>query len=106
MGYQIGQFVTGEGAWFVLTVSICARCGFGTAWFMITNFTHSHWWNEILASDSYRSFGGVVTLVMSILLGGRHRWKEMHDAAEEVLAQGLFKKTGDAETKMDKHHKK
>jgi hypothetical protein len=30
----------------------------------------------------------------------------VHDAAEEVLALGLFKKTGDAETKMDKHHKK
>jgi hypothetical protein len=132
--YQIGQFFTGEGAWFVLSVSVCARCGYGTAWFMITNFTHSHWWNEILASDSYRAFGGFVTLVMSILLGGRHRWNEMlfhdlhhafpnkvgtmsqrgrfhgwkkvHDAAEEVLALGLFKKTGDAETKMDKAHKK
>jgi len=132
--YQIGQFFTGEGAWFVLSVSICARCGFGTAWFMITNFTHSHWWNEILASDSYRTFGGAVTLVMSIVLGGRHRWNEMlfhdlhhafpnkvgtmsqrgrfhgwkkvHDAAEEVLSLGLFKKTGDAETKMEKHHKK
>jgi hypothetical protein len=46
--YQIGQFFTGEGAWFVLSVSVCARCGYGTAWFMITNFTHSHWWNEIL----------------------------------------------------------
>jgi hypothetical protein len=132
--YQIGSFFTREGAWFVLSVSICARCGYGTAWFMITNFTHSHWWNEVLASDSYRSFGGFVTLVMSIVLGGRHRWNEMlfhdlhhafpnkvgtmsqrgrfhgwkkvHDAAEEVLTFGLFKKTGDAETKMEKHHKK
>merc|ERR1712151_400225 len=79
--YQLGQFVTGEGAWFVLSVSCCARIGYGAAWFMITNFTHSHWWNEKLANDIGRGNGGVRGLIMSIILGGRHRWNEMlfHD---------------------------
>merc|ERR1719293_610161 len=132
--YQLGQLVIGEGAWFVLSVSCCARVGYGASWFMITNFTHSHWWNELLANDTGRSSSGCVAFFMSLVLGGRHRWNEMlfhdlhhafpnrvgtlsqrgrfhgwykvHEAAHEVIALGLFKKNGDAETKMEKVQRK
>merc|ERR1719182_293396 len=132
--YALGQLVLGEGFWFMLSVSCCARCGYGSAWFMITNFTHSHWWNEILGGDFIRANGGCFGFIMSCILGGKHRWNEMlfhdlhhafpnkvgtlsqrgrfhgwekvHDAADEVLALGLFKKTGDAETKMEKAQKR
>merc|ERR1711933_459699 len=132
--YQLGQLVIGEGAWFVLSVSCCARVGYGASWFMITNFTHSHWWSELLAEDAGRSSSGCGAFIMSVMLGGRHRWNEMlfhdlhhafpnrvgtlsqrgrfhgwkkvHDAAEEVILRdgGLFKQNGDAETKMQKMH--
>jgi len=132
--YGLGQLILGEGLWFMLSVSCCARCGYGTAWFMVTNFTHSHWWNEVMAADKFRTNGGCIGFIMSALLGGRHRWNVMlfhdlhhafpnkvgtlsqrgrfhgwekvHDAAEEVIALGLFKKNGDAETKMEKNQKK
>merc|ERR1712226_512977 len=89
-----------------------------------------HWWNELLAEDAGRSSSGCGAFIMSVILGGRHRWNEMlfhdlhhafpnrvgtmsqrgrfhgwykvHEAAHEVIAQGLFKKNGDAETKMEK----
>merc|ERR1711971_252444 len=132
--YLFGSLTVGEGFWFMLSVSVAARCGFGSAWLMITNFTHSHWWNELLAGDTIRTNGGCFGFVMSVILGGRHRWNEMlfhdlhhafpnkvgtlsqrgrfhgwekvHDAAAEVLDLGLFKKNGDAETKMEKNQKK
>jgi hypothetical protein len=134
--YTYGNMMMGDGWWFVLTVTIAARCGYGTAWFFVTNFTHSHWWNELLGSGKVRTNGGFGGCVMSIILGGRHRWNEMlfhdlhhafpnkvgtlsqrgrfhgwrkvHDAAEEVILRdgGLFKQNGDAETKMQKMHAK
>jgi hypothetical protein len=132
--HTYGHFVMGDGWWFLLTVSIAARCGYGSAWFFVTNFTHSHWWNELLGTGKVRTNGGLHGCIMSILLGGRHRWNEMlfhdlhhafpnkvgtlsqrgrfhgwkkvHDAAEEVILRdgGLFKHNGDADTKMQKLH--
>jgi hypothetical protein len=122
-----------EGWRFMLTVSICARCGFSAAWMFITNFTHSHPWNHFLAKDPERTWP-VLHDVMAFVLGGKHRWNEMlfhdlhhafpnavgtlsqrgrfhgwqkvHDAAVEVLARGLWKANGDEETEMQKTQRK
>merc|ERR1719393_601304 len=99
----------------------------------ITNFTHSLPWNQFLAKDPARNFKTLHT-VMAFLLGGKHRWNEMlfHDvhhafpnavgtmsqrgrfhgyeavmhAATEVLDNGLFKKNGDEQTKMQKNDRR
>jgi len=122
-----------EGWRFMLTVSVCARCGFSAAWMFITNFTHSHPWNHFLAKDPERTWP-VLHDVMAFVLGGKHRWNEMlfhdlhhafpnavgtlsqrgrfhgwrkvHDAAVEVLARGLWKANGDEETEMQKTQRK
>merc|ERR1712203_343692 len=44
-----------EGWSFVLPVSCATRAGFSAAWVFITNFNHSHWWNEFLATDPDRT---------------------------------------------------
>merc|ERR1719401_575001 len=121
-----------EGWQFVLMVSTFSRAGFSAAWTFITNFNHSHWWNEFLATDPDRTWPKVHAM-MAFLLGGRHRWNEMlfhdvhhmcpgrigamsqrgrfhgwekvHDACVEILSRGLWK-SDDAETVMEKHQKK
>jgi hypothetical protein len=99
----------------------------------ITNFTHSHPWNHFLATDPERTWPWLHAC-MALVLGGRHRWNEMlfhdvhhafpnavgtlsqrgrfhgwqqvHDAAAKILARGIFKPNGDAETVMEKQQKK
>jgi len=121
-----------EGYIFVLWVSCFCRIGFSSAWMFITNFNHSHWWNEFLAKDPDRTWPRVHA-TMAFLLGGRHRWNEMlfhdvhhmcpgrigamsqrgrfhgwqkvHDACVEILSHGLWK-SDDAETVMEQHQRK
>jgi len=121
-----------DGWKFVGMVSVFTRIGFSAAWTFITNFNHSHWWNEFLASDPDRTWP-TIHRTMAFLLGGRHRWNEMlfhdvhhmcpgrigamsqrgrfhgwekvHDACVEILSRGLWK-SDDAETTMDKHQQK
>jgi len=121
-----------EGWKFMLIVNLFSRIGFSLAWMFITNFNHSHFWNEFLASDPDRSWPWMHA-TMAFLLGGRHRWNEMlfhdvhhmcpgrigamsqrgrfhgwekvHDACVEILSRGLWR-SDDAETTMDKHQKK
>jgi hypothetical protein len=132
--YLVGMLATGNGLQFLLTVSICCRCGFGSAWFFVTNFTHSHEWNNFLAHQDHERTFKVLHQVMALLLGGKHRWNEMlfHDvhhafpnavgtmsqrgrfhgyekvmhAATQVLDTGLFKENGDEKTKMQKNDKR
>merc|ERR1712054_708903 len=84
-------------------------------------------WNHFLANDPGRTWP-VLHTIMAFVLGGRHRWNEMlfhdvhhafpnavgtlsqrgrfhgwqkvHDAAVEVLFQGIWKPNGDEETEM------
>merc|ERR1719401_3045859 len=121
-----------EGWTFVFPVSVGTRGGFSAAWVFITNFNHSHWWNEFLATDPDRTWPRVHA-TMAFLLGGRHRWNEMlfhdvhhmcpgrigamsqrgrfhgwqkvHDACVEILAAGLWK-SDDEETVMEQHQRK
>jgi len=121
-----------EGWRFVMWVSIFTRAGFSSAWVFITNFNHSHLWNEFLAGDPDRTWPRLHSF-MATILGGRHRWNEMlfhdvhhmcpgrigamsqrgrfhgwekvHDACVEILSRGLWL-SDDAETKMEKHQKK
>ena len=79
------------GGWtFFLTTAICNRCGYGTAWDSITNFTHSHPWQNFLtgiggvgqASDAEGRVAHVwLNKIMSYVLGGPHKWNELlyHD---------------------------
>jgi len=131
--YLLGRISTGHPWMFVLCVSACARCGYGGAWTLITSFTHSHPWNRFLENDPQRSWPMLHT-IMAFVTGGRHRWNEMlfhdvhhafpnavgtlsqrgrfndwskvHDAAAKILARGLFKANGDAETVMQKQQRK
>mmetsp|Transcript_32063 Transcript_32063/g.102016 ORF Transcript_32063/g.102016 Transcript_32063/m.102016 type:complete len:464 (+) Transcript_32063:133-1524(+) len=118
-----------EGWRFMFTVSCFSRFGFTAAWMFITNFTHSHPWNKFLAKDPARTWP-LLHDTMAFILGGKHRWNEMlfhdlhhafpnavgtlsqrgrfhgwqkvHDAAVEVLHNGLWKPNGDEETDMQK----
>jgi len=131
--YLLGQYSTGHGLLFMFCVSCAARCGYGSAWLFITSFTHSHPWNNFLATDPHRSWP-ILHTVMAYVLGGRHRWNEMlfhdvhhafpnavgtlsqrgrfnkwnvvHDAAAKILERGLFKPNGDADTLMQKQQQK
>jgi len=121
-----------EGWRFMFMCALWSRMGFSTAWTFITNFNHSHTWNEFLAGDPDRTWPHLHAF-MAFFLGGRHRWNEMlfhdvhhmcpgrigamsqrgrfhgwekvHDACVEILARGLWK-SDDEETQMDKHQKK
>merc|ERR1712151_754971 len=128
--WLIGTLATGNGLTFVLTVSICGRLGYGSAWTFVTNFTHSHEWNHFLAEhDHDRNFKTLHT-VMALLIGSKHRWNEMlfhdvhhafpnavgtlsqrgrfhgwekvHDACVEVLHNGIWVDNGDEHTEMQK----
>jgi len=122
-----------EGWRFMLTVSVCARIGFGLAWMFITNFTHSHAWNHFLSTDPDRSWP-ILMNVMAYALGGKHRWNEMlfhdlhhafpsavgtlsqrgrfhgwkkvYDAGVEILHKGLWMHNGDEKTHMQKTQEK
>merc|ERR1719486_890212 len=99
----------------------------------ITNFTHSHRWNDFLKNDPERS-NPMLHSIMAFILGGRHRWNEMlfhdvhhafpnavgtlsqrgrfngwekvHDAAVLILYKGIFVPNGDEETKMQQTQRK
>jgi hypothetical protein len=132
--FLIGSIATGNGLKFMLTVSLCGRLGYGSAWFFVTNFTHSHEWNNFLAVHDHDRNFKLLHTIMAFLLGGKHRWNEMlfHDvhhafpnavgtmsqrgrfhgyeavmhAATQVLDNGLFKPNGDELTKMQMNDKK
>jgi len=63
----------GEGWRFMLTVSVCARCGFSAAWMFITNFTHSHPWNHFLARDPERQW----PMLHDVMSGSMYRLAEI-----------------------------
>mmetsp|Transcript_168129 Transcript_168129/g.297874 ORF Transcript_168129/g.297874 Transcript_168129/m.297874 type:complete len:479 (+) Transcript_168129:75-1511(+) len=122
-----------QGWRFVLPVTIAARCGYGLAWMLITNFNHSLPWNHFLAADPDRTWP-VLHNIMALALGGRKRWNEMlfhdvhhawpnkvgtmsfrgrfhgwekvHDACVEVLHRGLWVDKGDKATKMEQMQKR
>jgi hypothetical protein len=122
-----------EGWRFMFTVSFFARCGYSAAWIFITNFNHSHIWQNFLQRDPGREWP-ILHATMALVLGGKHRWNEMlfhdahhafpnaigtlsqrgrfhgwqkvHDAAVEVLHQGLWQANGDEETEMQKTQRK
>jgi len=89
--WLVGELMSPVGGWtFFLTTAICNRCGYGTAWAFITNFTHSHPWQNFLtgiggvgqASEAEGRASHVwLNRIMSYVLGGPHRWNEMlyHD---------------------------
>jgi hypothetical protein len=132
--FFLGLLAWGNGLKFVLIVSICCRVGYGSAWFFVTNFTHSSEWNHFLAEHDHDRNFKVLHNVMAVLLGGKHRWNEMlfHDvhhafpnavgtmsqrgrfhgyeavmhAATRVLDNGLFKDNGDQKTTMQKNDRK
>jgi len=129
--YGLGRPLS-EGWRFMIWVNIFSRSGFSIAWVFITNFNHSHLWNDFLASDPDRTWPKLHSF-MATLLGGRHRWNEMlfhdvhhmcpgrigamsqrgrfhgwekvHDACVDILSRGLWK-SDDAETKMAQNQKK
>jgi hypothetical protein len=132
--FCIGMLASGNGLKFVLTVSLCCRLGYGSAWFFVTNFTHSVEWNHFLAHQDHNRNFKLLHKIMALLLGGKHRWNEMlfHDvhhafpnavgtlsqrgrfhgyeavmhAATKVLDNGLFKANGDEQTTMQKNDRK
>jgi len=128
--YPLGRPLS-EGWRFLLPVTCAARAGFSMAWTVFTNINHSHCWNAFLAEDPDRKHP-VLSRMMAMLLGGRHRfnemlfhdlhhaypngvgalsqrgrfhgWEKVHDAAVEVLHRGLWKKEADSEEPaMQKH---
>lgn len=129
--YGMGRPLS-EGWRFMFLVNGFSRSGFSAAWVFITNFNHSHTWNQFLASDPDRTWPKMHAF-MAFCLGGRHRWNEMlfhdvhhmcpgrigamsqrgrfhgwekvHDACVEILSRGLWL-SEDAATKMDQHQKK
>merc|ERR1712217_777946 len=47
--WLVGELMSPVGGWtFFIITAICNRCGYGTAWAFITNFTHSHPWQNFL----------------------------------------------------------
>lgn len=132
--FCIGTLAYGNGLMFVVTVTVCCRMGYGSAWFFVTNFTHSTEWNHFLANQDHHRNLQTLHSIMAMLLGGKHRWNEMlfHDvhhafpnavgtmsqrgrfhgyeavmhAATLVLDNGLFKPNGDTQTNMQKNDRK
>jgi len=130
--YPMGRELC-DGWRLLLPVYCFAKAGFSITWTIFTNFNHSHVWNEFLANDPERSYP-VLSFVMKLVLGGRHRFNEMlfHDvhhafpnavgtmsqrgrfhgyeavmhAATQVLDNGLFKKNGDEQTTMQKNDRR
>merc|ERR1719327_1000493 len=122
-----------EGWRFFLPVTIAMRLGFTSAWLFIVNFNHSATWNHFLSSDPDRSWP-LLHEMMALILGGRHRWneilfhdlhhafpnavgtlsqrgrfhgwKKVHDAAVDILHNGLFKPNSDKPTQMQEMQKK
>mmetsp|Transcript_7235 Transcript_7235/g.13048 ORF Transcript_7235/g.13048 Transcript_7235/m.13048 type:complete len:471 (+) Transcript_7235:75-1487(+) len=130
--WALGSFVHDmdpmQGWRLVLPVTCAARCGYGLAWMLITNFNHSLPWNNFLAKDPDRAWP-CLHGIMALALGGRKRWNEMlfhdvhhawpnkvgtmsfrgrfhgwekvHDACVDVIQRGLWKDKGDKKTKME-----
>merc|ERR1712066_972213 len=59
-----------------------------------------HRWNEMLFHDVHHAFPNAVGTMSQ--RGRFHGWQKVHDAAAEVLANGLWKPNGDEETEMQK----
>merc|ERR1719282_993804 len=125
--YLLGHFVLDDGLTFFLAVTFFARCGYSIAWMFITNFNHSHAWQNWITKDSERSHP-LLHNIMALAHGGKHRWNEMlfHDvhhafpnavgtmsqrgrfhgwekvanAAADVLHRGIWVENGDKETTM------
>lgn len=130
--FLLGHVVLNDGCTFFLTVTFFARCGFSAAWMFITNFNHSHPWQNFLRQDPERNYPWIHN-IMATIHGGKHRWNEMlfhdvhhafpnavgtlsqrgrfhgwrkvHDACVEVLHNGLWVENGDAETDMQKNQR-
>jgi hypothetical protein len=128
LGVAVYDFDVTKGWKFVLPVTCSARCGYGLAWILITNFNHSLPWNHFLAMDPDREWP-ILHNIMACALGGRKRWNEMlfhdihhawpnkvgtmsfrgrfhgwekvHDAAQEVTHRGLWVDKGDQKTQME-----
>merc|ERR1712217_426818 len=68
----------------------------------IMAFIHGgkHRWNEVLFHDVHHAFPNAVGTMSQ--RGRFHGWQKVHDAAAEVLANGLWKPNGDEETEMQK----
>jgi len=131
--YFVGTHTELGGLKFMLIVSAMMRSGISSAWIFIVNFNHSESWNHFLANDPERKWERLHA-IMAWVLGGRHRWNEIlfhdlhhafpnavgtlsqrgrfngwepvRDAAVKILARGLFKANGDADTKMQAHAKR
>merc|ERR1712228_298090 len=131
--FLLGHFILGDGLMFFLPVTCFGRAGYAAAWMFITNFNHSHPWQNFIQKDHEREHPWIMG-VMQFVHGGKHRWNEMlfHDvhhafpnavgtmsqrgrfhgwekvmhAATKVLDSGLFKENGDEKTKMQKNDKK
>merc|ERR1719291_751598 len=131
--YLLGHFVLNDGLTFFLAVTFFARCGYSIAWMFITNFNHSHMWQEWITQDTERSHP-LLHNIMALAHGGKHRWNEMlfhdvhhafpnavgtmsqrgcfhgwkkvHDAAAEVLHRGIWVPNGDDDTTMAKLNKR
>merc|ERR1712244_201756 len=63
-----------------------------------------HRWNEMLFHDLHHAFPNAVGTLSQ--RGRFHGWQKVHDAAVEVLCRGLWKDNGDEETEMQKTQKK
>lgn len=63
-----------------------------------------HRWNEMLFHDVHHAFPNAVGTLSQ--RGRFHGWQEVHDAAAKILARGIFKPNGDAETVMMKQQRK
>ena len=63
-----------------------------------------HRWNEMLFHDVHHAFPNAVGTLSQ--RGRFHGWQQVHDAAAKILARGIFKPNGDAETVMEKQQKK
>jgi len=127
--FLMGHFVLDDGLTFFLVVTCFARAGYSAAWMFITNFNHSHPWQNFLKQDIERTYP-IIHNTMAFVHGGKHRWNEMlfhdvhhafpnavgtlsqrgrfhgwskvHDACVEVLHNGIWKANGDEETEMQK----
>jgi len=63
-----------------------------------------HRWNEILFHDLHHAFPNAVGTLSQ--RGRFHGWKKVHDAAVDILHNGLFKPNSDKPTQMQEMQQK
>merc|ERR1712039_489923 len=101
--FALGQLVLNDGWTFFLAVTCFARVGFSAAWMFITNFNHSHPWQNFLRKDPARNYPIIPNAVGTLSQRGRfHGWAKVHDACVEVLHNGIWVENGDEPTEMQK----